>query len=134
LKLSDNLTLYLAYHDEELLGGFLLFHYSKKANNFLSAGSLSHKKYNINDYLQVVAIRGAVEKKCKWIHFGGGNSNDKNDSLLRFKSKFSKTCSDFYIGKKIHNQDVYDKVVGQWTDRYPEKTHLFNNHLLKYRY
>lgn len=46
------------------------------------------------------------------IHHGGGTSNSIEDSLYQFKLKFTKdTIFDFYIGKKIWNKEIYEKLV-----------------------
>lgn len=46
------------------------------------------------------------------IHHGGGTSNSIEDSLYQFKLKFTKgTIFDFYIGKKIWNREIYEKLV-----------------------
>ena len=47
----------------------------------------------------------------KYLHFGGGRTNDQNDSLLKFKKSFSNTLSEFYIGEKIHNEFLYNELT-----------------------
>ena len=45
------------------------------------------------------------------IHHGGGRSNDEEDALYKFKKQFGKnTQLDFYIGKKVWNREVYDRL------------------------
>lgn len=45
------------------------------------------------------------------IHHGGGRSGREDDELYLFKKQFGqKTAFDFYIGKKIWNEEVYDKL------------------------
>ncbi len=48
----------------------------------------------------------------KIIHYGGGTSNDSENSLFQFKCKFTKeTLFDFYVGRKIWNNSIYDRLV-----------------------
>lgn len=43
---------------------------------------------------------------------GGGTTNQNNDTLLQYKRRFSNACEfDFYTGKKIWNEAVYDKLT-----------------------
>jgi len=79
-------------------------------------------------------IKFGKEKGCKYFHVGGGATNEIDDKLLLFKLNFSDTTADFYIGKKIHNQLIYDNVIKQWENKFPEKTDLFKNRILKYRF
>ena len=45
------------------------------------------------------------------MHHGGGKSNDLEDSLYLFKKNFAKLYeTDFYVGKKIWNQKIYDEL------------------------
>lgn len=52
------------------------------------------------------------EHGYKLIHYGGGTSNDPENSLFQFKCKFTKeTLFDFYVGKKIWNPEIYQRLV-----------------------
>jgi len=131
--LHDHHSLILAKLDDKIVGGFILIYDGIYAHNFLSAGLFKYRSLNVNDFMQDVAIQIAIKKNCTYLHFGGGNSSDENDSLYSFKCKFSNMKSKFYIGKKIHNVNVYKDVVNQWSVKYPEKDELYKNMLLKYR-
>ena len=78
-------------------------------------------------------IRRAKERWCKWFHFGGGTTGNDDDRLLHFKRNFSKELGDFWIGKRVHNQSVYDMVVEQWKNKYPDKWRNNYKKLLGYR-
>jgi len=79
-------------------------------------------------------IRFGVEKSCSYLHVGGGRTSAENDALLGFKLNFSSHLADFYIGKKIHNKEVYAAVVDGWEEKNPDKVNKYRHHLLKYRY
>jgi len=68
---------------------------------------------------------------CKYLHVGGGVTQNPDDSLLKYKTNFSKTLSDFYIGKKLINQSIYNQVTAQWQAKFPDKDQM-NNNFLKY--
>lgn len=53
----------------------------------------------------------AKEKKYNLIHYGGGTSTSLDDPLYLFKCKFAQnTKKEFWIGKKIWNQDIYEQL------------------------
>ncbi len=99
------------------LGGTLPEYFSLRANDIL-------KHYIINT-LKILGY--------KYFCLGGGTS--LNDGIFNYKKCFAKNgIQDFYIGKKIHNQKMYDTVIKNWTEMYPEKDVIYKNHLLKYKY
>jgi len=79
-------------------------------------------------------IKYGISKGCRFFNPGGGTTNSPEDKLLQFKLNFSHSMADFCIGKKVHNQTIYDSVVQQWTEKKTEKIEMFNKRLLKYRY
>lgn len=111
----------------------IFFHFGDYFHYHLS-GRTEIADNSVNNFLLDEAVKFAKEKGAKIFHFGGGRSSLPNDGLLKFKSNFSKTKLEFYIGKKIHNQKIYDEVVKQWETKFPEKKEKYNNLLLKYRY
>lgn len=51
----------------------------------------------------------AKKRGKHFFHLGGGYKDSVG--LYEFKKKFSKLTADFYLGKVIYNQPVYDKLV-----------------------
>lgn len=111
----------------------IFFHYGDYFHYHLS-GRSKEANNAVNNFLLDEAVKFAQKKGAKKFHFGGGRTSNPDDSLLKFKGSFAKTRLPFYIGKKIHNQQVYDEVVRQWGNNEPEKKLRYKNHLLKYRY
>ena len=132
-ELKNNQHLIISKINDELVGGMILIIYGDYAHYHLSARKREFGKYAINNHLLNYAIEFAKEQDCKLFHFGGGTGSDKNDPLFKFKSNFSTQRGEFYIGKKIHNPEIYNQLVQQWEKQNPQKTEQFKNHLLKYR-
>ena len=63
-----------------------------------------------NDAVVDSVIRWAKESGYSYFILGGGNSNDPNDGILRFKKSFSATTASFYLYKKVHNKEMYKKL------------------------
>ncbi|MDZ7721975.1 MAG: GNAT family N-acetyltransferase [candidate division KSB1 bacterium] len=131
--LKQQQELILVWKENQLLGCFSILFTKHYAHNFLSAGSVNHRKLPINDYMQNLAIQKAFDKGCRYIHFGGGNSKNEYDSLFKFKSKFSKSRLNFKIGKKIHHDKIYQEVKQQWEHKYPKHYNQNKHRLLGYR-
>ena len=86
-----------------------------------------------SNYMLDIAIKLAIEKGCKFFHFGGGSTTSESDSLLRFKSHFSKTKLDLYIGCKLYNEEIYNKICLDWKNKNRYVKNYFQNFFLKYR-
>lgn len=90
------------------------------------AGSLKeYLKYSPNNLLLWSAIKYANENEYKIMHFGGGLSDSVDDNLFKFKKSFSKDTCDFYIGKKVHNEVIYNYLINQWETKNNRKANLF---------
>ncbi len=62
--------------------------------------------------LEAAAARWGKENGYRYIHHGGGRTSDENDPLYLYKKKFGENTEfDFYIGKRIWNQSIFDKAV-----------------------
>ncbi|APF18390.1 hypothetical protein Calab_2794 [Caldithrix abyssi DSM 13497] len=64
-------------------------------------------------------------------YLGGGATSAENDSLLRFKRKFSPTTKPFYIAGKIFNKEKYQEFVKMAEKKCPDLKSI--KYFLKYR-
>lgn len=98
------------------LGGTLPEQFSTGANTIL--------KHEIITHFQKVGLIA--------FFLGGGVSSF--DGIYKYKKSFAKNVScDFYIGKKVHCDDIYNLAVSQWERSNPEKIETYKNYFLKYR-
>ena len=109
----------LAMLNGKVIAGSMFMFSDDYAHYHLSARDREYSRYAANNLILWYGIQKAKERGCKWFHFGGGTTEDDNDSLLKFKKEFSKTLCEFWIGKRVHNQAVYDQIVEQWKSNYP---------------
>lgn len=123
----------LAMYEGKVIAGSMFMFSEDYAHYHLSARDREYSRYAANNLILWYAIRKAKERGCKWFHFGGGTTSNEDDSLLKFKKEFSKTETEFWIGKRVHKQAVYDEIVRLWQYKYPE--HYVDNKvkLLGYR-
>lgn len=130
---NENYDLILALRDSQLIAGALFFHYGYNYHYHLAARKREYQNFPANNLILDEAVKIAHQHGCKNFHFGGGTDNTHNNSLLKFKSNFSCERGRFYIGKKIHNQRVYDEVISQLEEKSPRNKEISKNILLRYR-
>lgn len=116
---EKNGILCLAMYEDEAIAGSMFMFSDDFGHYHLSARNRAFSKLAANNLLLWYAVQKAKDRGCKWFHFGGGTTGDENDSLLHFKRSFSTTECDFYIGKRVHNQVIYDEIMHQWQTDYP---------------
>ena len=130
---KDRSMLCFAMLDGKVIAGSMFMFSDDYAHYHLSARDREYSCYAANNLILWYAIQKAKERGCKWLHFGGGTTGNDDDSLLRFKKEFSKSLCEFWIGKRVHNQTVYDEVVHQWKERFLESYEHNKVKLLGYR-
>jgi len=132
-QMPNNHKLILAKLNGEIIGGMILMFYNNYAHYHLSARKKEYGKYATNNLFLDYAIKESKTQGCKFFHFGGGTTSDEKDSLLKFKSNFSKDKSSFYIGKKVHNKEVYSAIIKQWKEKFTKSYSKNNQVILGYR-
>lgn len=123
----------LALYEGKVIAGSMFMFSNDYAHYHLSARNREYSRLAANNLILWYGIQKAKERGCKWLHFGGGTTGNDDDSLLKFKRDFSKTIAEFWIGKRIHNESVYNDIIKQWQTRYPESYTANKIKLLGYR-
>lgn len=130
---KDKSMLCLAMYEGKPIASSMFMFSDDYAHYHLSGRDKEYSRYAANNLILWYAIRKAKERGCKWFHFGGGTTGNENDSLLKFKKEFSRTETEFWIGKRVHNQAVYNDIVRQWRTKCPEHYESNKVKLLGYR-
>jgi hypothetical protein len=123
---------YQAKLDGVVIGAILVLEYGCYAHYHLSARNTAYSKLAANNLLLFEAVKQAKQNGISFFHFGGGNGGEK-DSLFKFKQNFSKKTRPFHIGKKVRNQDMYDKVINLWRETNKIDIQNESNKLLRYK-
>lgn len=107
---DDILTISVKFEDEIIAMG-LYFLSGDIIHDHLNGTKPEYLEYSPAYLLKYASMKWGVENGYSKIHYGGGVSNAEDDPVLHFKKRFSKhTEFDFYIGKKIWNKEVYNKL------------------------
>lgn len=134
LMLNTKSVCFFALLEEKPIASIIAFYNDNYIHGHLGGALTEHLSLSPYSFLYAEMIKFGQKNGCKIIHIGGGTTSHPDDSLLKFKLNFSKTLSDFYIGKRVHNSDIYNKIIQQWEAKYPEKNEKYKSFLLKYRY
>lgn len=128
-KNNNNIFIILASLNENILGGIIYSIQFKYLNILLSATNPIGLKKGVAYTLRNKIIS---QNKDKLINFGGGVTSAKDDSLFQYKKNFSDKTKNYYIGKVIVNERLYNSFINKWNiNNFNSK---FNNYHLRYRY
>jgi lipid II:glycine glycyltransferase (peptidoglycan interpeptide bridge formation enzyme) len=112
--LKGNIYIFNAVYDSKIISSALIMKYNEFAHYHFSGADPEYLKLAPNNLLLYKVALWAYENGCKYFHLGGGYLGN-NDSLFEFKKSFSKNnLLKFYIGKKIHNKEIYIKLTEEW--------------------
>ncbi len=131
--LADYLLMVYVEYEGEIISIDLYLHNNISVYGFLSGTKSEYFKLSPNSLLRDETIKALIDKGFKTYSIGGGLS--RHDSVFKYKKSFSiNNESQFYIGRRVHNDSVYNEIVAQWEDKLGEKTAEYKHLLLKYRY
>lgn len=131
--LSGNAKIINIRLNNEIIASAFYLHYSDKGSYHLAASNPDFRKFCSNDLLLKTMIDHSVYLGKNILTLGGGTTNDSRDSLFVFKSKFGNMIKDVYIGKRIHDSGIYNKLCNIWLRESPDLQGQYKNFFLKYR-
>lgn len=120
---TQNIKLVIAELNGEVVAASLFIFGEKEVYYFLSGANKTGLNSCANYLILRQIISDAKHSGKSIFNLGGTLSNNTN--LFLFKSGFSKTMAPFYVGTKIYNNIVYDKLIdlfkvgGEKTDYFP---------------
>lgn len=126
---KKQVELYLVKKDNIVISCAFFMFCEDFAHYHLSANNYEYRKYNANYFILDKAFDLARQKGNKNFILGGGTTSTPDDTLFRFKKKFSSETKPFYISGKVYNKEIYDKYVKLWEKQSKENIRYF----LKYR-
>lgn len=129
IKENDNCVLLNVKREDKVIAAAIFMGYGEYFHYHLAGSIKEELKFSPNNLLLWEAIKHAVNKGYKKMHFGGGLTDSLEDNLFKFKSSFSKDYADFYIGKRVHDKEVYNYLISKWEEANNKKANL----LLQYR-
>jgi hypothetical protein len=132
-RLAEDQKLILAVYQDRVVAGMLLMIFGRYAHYHLSCREKDESSLGANNLLLHAAVKYARSRGCHYFHFGGGNTTQPTDSLMKFKTNFSRSREEFFIGQRVHHLTVYEDLCRQWECRFPGLKDKYKNFFLKYR-
>lgn len=132
--LPKNSFFIFVYKEDVPISVELVLYSNYIAYSFLGGTLENYFEYRPNDYLKHILIDDLKQRGIKYYCLGGGIELD--DGIYKYKKNFAKKgIYDFYIGKLIYNQEIYDLVVNQWMKKTTALgQEKYKHYLLKYHY
>ncbi|MCZ2258631.1 lipid II:glycine glycyltransferase FemX [Sporosarcina sp. G11-34] len=111
--LNPNIHMFGAFVEEKIIAATLIFTYGDFMHYHLSGALREHLSLGANNLLLYEIAEWGRKQGMESFHLGGGYFGNE-DGLYRFKKSFSQLEPlNFYIGKKIHNEDLYRMLVSE---------------------
>lgn len=110
--LPYNAQLFYAELEGEIISAAIMLMANGMVNYHLSGTNRKYSGLAPTNLLLYESAMWASENGYKTLYLGGGVGSEK-DSLYKFKKSFNKNDDDerrFYIGRKIFNQEAYEKL------------------------
>ena len=110
--LNENYVLFTAYLGNTAIASSIMLFAGKCMNYHLSGQLFEFRRYSGTSIILYEAAKWGCEKGYEWLHLGGGVGAQEGP-LYDFKKSFYSKGEDkqFYIGRKILNSSVYNKLV-----------------------
>lgn len=123
-----------AIFEGQPIASVIAFYNDFYIHGHLGGALTAHLDKSPTSLLYAEMIQFGIKNGCSLFHAGGGTTSSPDDPLLKYKLNFSDQTADFFIGKKVHNLEVYKMITECWTNKNPDKSVRYKNFILKYRY
>lgn len=109
-SMNENCLYFHVLYEDKIISSELVLYGPQNCYSFLGGTNRKYFDLRPNEFLKFSIIKWAKDKGLKNFVLGGGYGAD--DGIYRYKKSLSPHgVADFYIGKKIYNQELYQKLV-----------------------
>jgi len=110
LSLKDKQFIINAVYEDKYISSAIFLHYGDYIHYHLSANDPDYYPLNANSMILREACLWGQNNGKKQMHLGGAFT----DELFAFKKQFTKKgICDYYVGKKIRNEEIYNELVNK---------------------
>jgi len=111
--LSKNAQVFWAEKDNQVIAASIMLQANGFLNYHLSGSIREYSSLAPTNLLLYEAALWGFANGCRTLYLGGGVGSGE-DSLFKFKRAFYKgDLNHFFIGKKIHNKELYDFLLSK---------------------
>jgi serine/alanine adding enzyme len=133
-KFADRVFLGIVMHEDKVVSGALFFKSGVWGHYHLAGSLQEYDSLRPNNFLIYQTALYMQSVGVNTFHLGGGTDSDPENSLYKFKERFSKQQCSFYVGRVIINESVYKEICVQWEQKPGVEKEGYKNFLLKYRH
>lgn len=109
--MKDNIMYFYVLYGGKIISAELILYGAENCYSYLGGTDREYFDVRPNDFLKYEIIKWAKKKGLKKFVLGGGYGKD--DGIFQYKLCLAPHGGqDFYIGRKIFNKELYDKLVG----------------------
>lgn len=109
--LGEGAKIFSAFYQDKLIASTLIIHEGEYMHGHLIGTDPEYRNLSSNNLIILEVIKWGARNGKKYYHLGGGYAGN-GDHIYDFKSGFTKgEPYQFYVGKKIHNSEAYNKLV-----------------------
>ncbi len=109
-KMKNNIMYFHVVYKGKIISTELVLYGNKNCYSYLGGTDRDYFDVRPNDYLKFEIIKWAKEKGLTNFVLGGGYGAD--DGIFQYKSSLAPNgICDFYIGRRVFDQQNYDKLV-----------------------
>ncbi len=112
--LAGNLSLFHAYYQDSIIASALQFHSGPFVQGHLAGALYEMRHLRPTNLLYHQIALWAKKRGFRIYHLGGGLK--PHDNLFKFKASFSPIRMNYYIGKVIHNHELYKSLTDLKSD------------------
>lgn len=111
-RMKQHIMLVQAHYQDEIIASELYFITGDILHAHLLGSNQKLLELGGGAILEATAARWGKANNYSYIHHGGGRTSAVDDPLYLYKKKFGKhTEFEFYMGKKIWNPNIYERLV-----------------------
>lgn len=120
-EFKDHIVLIEILFDDVVAAAGFYFFYDGILHAHLSGTNRDYLEHSPAYLIRYIAVEWGEKNGARLLYNGGGTTNDENDSLYRFKKRFSNTPDlIFKVGTKIWQPEIYDALVEEVHEEKPD--------------
>lgn len=133
-SLREKALLGLVRLDERVIAVAIFLQYGPFAHYHLAGSRVALRGLSPNNFLLYQAILSLKERNKHWLHLGGGSNALTDNSLLRFKERFSPHRFDFYTASWTFDVEKRRQIQTDWALHHPRLVPTHGHLTLCHRY
>jgi len=130
--LDGHCLLFVARWSGRVVAAAVILAYGRLLHHHLSGSDREAQSVAPNNLLFDAVARWGAERGYLRLHLGGGRTPDPADDLLRFKARFARPASPFFIGRGIYDDATHRALRETWMAVHPERAHLADRYFQVY--